>query len=217
MERRPCEARLAAARARPVPLDRRAGGCRTSSPSSCWRPCGRLRTRGAMETADRGLMLCRQVWRYGIATGRVSSRHHGRPQGRAVAVPGNALRRDHRSCATRRAACARSAPTGGPIVRAALQLAPLLFQRPGELRAAAWTEMDLDGALWTIPAARMKRGKEGKENGDPHAGPVAETGRGDTARTCIRIPGMARWSFRASASHERPISENSVRTAVDFH
>ena len=26
---------------------------------------------------------------------------------------------------------------GGPIVRAALQLAPMLFQRPGELRAAA--------------------------------------------------------------------------------
>jgi integrase len=34
---------------------------------------------------------------------------------------------------------------GGPIVRAALQLAPMLFQRPGELRGAAWAEIDLDG------------------------------------------------------------------------
>ena len=51
---------------------------------------------------------------------------------------------------------------GGPIVRAALQLAPILFQRPGELRAAAWTEVDLESALWTIPAVRMKREKDGK-------------------------------------------------------
>ena len=46
---------------------------------------------------------------------------------------------------------------GGPIVRAALQLAPMLFHRPGELRAAEWCEINLDAALWTIPAARMKR------------------------------------------------------------
>ncbi len=61
---------------------------------------------------------------------------------------------------------------GGPIVRAALQLAPMLFQRPGELRAAAWAEIDLDAALWTIPATRMKRKKEGKENGIPHLVPL---------------------------------------------
>lgn len=33
--------------------------------------------------------------------------------------------------------------------------------------------MDLDAALWTIPAARMKRGKDGKENGDPHLVPLS--------------------------------------------
>lgn len=32
----------------------------------------KIEERGAIETADRGLMLCRQVWRYGVATGRVS-------------------------------------------------------------------------------------------------------------------------------------------------
>ena len=51
---------------------------------------------------------------------------------------------------------------GGPIVRAALQLAPMLFQRPGELRGMAWAEIDLDAALWTIPAMRMKRGIDGR-------------------------------------------------------
>jgi integrase len=45
---------------------------------------------------------------------------------------------------------------GSPITRFALQLAPLLFVRPGELRAAEWIELELGDALWRIPAARMK-------------------------------------------------------------
>lgn len=32
----------------------------------------------------------------------------------------------------------------------------LLFPRPGELCAAGWTEFDLDGAVWIIPAKRTK-------------------------------------------------------------
>ncbi len=43
---------------------------------------------------------------------------------------------------------------GGPAVRTALLLAPLLYQRPGNLRAMEWAELDLDAALWTSPARR---------------------------------------------------------------
>ncbi len=39
----------------------------------------------------------------------------------------------------------------------ALQLLPLLFTRTVELRAARWSEFDLDDALWTVPAERMKK------------------------------------------------------------
>src|SRR5438309_1543668 len=42
------------------------------------------------------------------------------------------------------------------ITRCALQLSPLLFVRPGELRAAEWPEFDLDAAEWRIPASKMK-------------------------------------------------------------
>ena len=133
----------------------------------------KVEERGAVETADRGLMLARQVWRYGVATGRVGrditvdlkgalSPYRGRHFA-AITDPeklGELLR-------------AIQAYRGGPIVRAALQLAPLLFQRPGELRGAAWAEIDLEAAMWTIPAARMKRGKEGKEHGAPHLVPLS--------------------------------------------
>jgi integrase len=43
-----------------------------------------------------------------------------------------------------------------PFIVGALQLAPLVFVRPGELRGARWVEIDLEAATWRIPAARMK-------------------------------------------------------------
>lgn len=169
--------------------------------------------RGAIETADRGLMLCRQVWRYAVATGRASrditadlrgaltpyrSRHFA-----AITDPlklGELLR-------------AIQAYRGGTVVRAALQLAPLLFQRPGELRAAEWTEIDFDSSLWTIPAARMKREKTGKENGPPHLVPLSSQAR-LILRDLYQITGHGMYVFPGERSRDRPISENSVRTAL---
>lgn len=36
-----------------------------------------------------------------------------------------------------------------------------------------WSEVDTDATLWTIPAAKMKRGMYGKTNGRPHLVPLA--------------------------------------------
>ena len=57
-------------------------------------------------------------------------------------------------------------------LRAALLLSALTFQRPGNVRAMEWAHVDLDAALWTIQARRMKRTYHGKENGDPHLVPL---------------------------------------------
>ncbi|MBD9619464.1 tyrosine-type recombinase/integrase [Pseudomonas sp. PDM07] len=45
-------------------------------------------------------------------------------------------------------------------VRIGLQLLSMLACRPTELREASWAEFELDGGLWLIPAARMKRRRE---------------------------------------------------------
>lgn len=45
---------------------------------------------------------------------------------------------------------------GHRVTVIALRLLPMLFTRTGELRCARWSEFDLDGALWEIPAERMK-------------------------------------------------------------
>jgi integrase len=102
---------------------------------------------------------------------------------------------------------------GGPIVRAALQLAPLLFQRPGELRAAAWAEFDLDAALWTIPAARMKRSVDGKKNGELHLVPLP-TQAVEILCKLHPITGHSKLCFFGERSHDRPISDNTLRAAL---
>lgn len=134
----------------------------------------KIEQRGALETAARGLMLCRQIWRYGVATGRVP--RDITPDLKGALSP---FRTRHFAAITNPddlGVLLRAIKhyKGGPVVRAALQLAPLLFQRPGELRGATWAEFDLDGAIWTIPPARMKRTKEGKENGAPHVVPLSK-------------------------------------------
>ena len=173
----------------------------------------RVEERGALDVAHRVLTTAGQVWRYAVATGRAArdvsadikgalKPHHGKHFA-AITDPvklGELIRiiRGYQ---------------GGPIVRAALQLAPMLFQRPGELRAAAWAEFDLDAALWTIPAARMKRRVDGKKNGDPHLVPLP-TQAVEILQKLKPLTGHGTLLFPGERSHDRPISDNTLRAAL---
>jgi integrase len=173
----------------------------------------RVEERGALDVAHRVLTTAGQVWRYAVATGRAArdvsadikgalKPHHGKHFA-AITDPvklGQLIRviRGYQ---------------GGPIVRAALQLAPMLFQRPGELRAAEWAEFDLDAALWTIPAARMKRSVDGKRNGDPHQVPLP-TQAVEILRKLHPLTGHGTLLFHGERSHDRPISDNTLRAAL---
>lgn len=62
----------------------------------------------------------------------------------------------------------------------ALEFAILTAARSGEVLGATWAEIDLDGAVWTVPATRMKAGREHRV---PLSGPAVELLRGlDAAR-----------------------------------
>ncbi|RYA84159.1 integrase, partial [Enterobacter cloacae complex sp. 4DZ1-17B1] len=84
---------------------------------------------------------------------------------------------------------------------------------PGELRAAAWSEVDLDNALWTIPAARMKRKLEGKLNGAPHVVPLPLQAV-EILTELKQLTGRGALLFPGERSHERPISDNTLRAAL---
>lgn len=174
----------------------------------------KIEERGAIETADRALMLCRQVWQYWLPGAGNNQRDITEGLKKSLTP----YRSTHFAAITDPAALgnllrAIQAYKGGVIVRAALQLAPLLFQRPGELRGAAWAEIDLDAATWTIPAARMKREKAGKEQGEPHVVPLPRQAV-EILRDLHKYTGHSALVFPGERNHDRPISENSVRTAL---
>jgi integrase len=174
----------------------------------------KVEERGALETADRALMLARQVWDYWLPTATVQQRNITEGlKGRLTPYRGKnfaAILDPVRMGGLMRAI---KGYKGGPIVRTALQLTPLLYQRPGNLRMMEWTELDLDAAMWTIPSMKMKRTKLEKEQGEAHIVPLPTQ-----AVTLLRgihpLTGHGRYVFPGERSHDRPVSDNSVRSAL---
>ena len=95
---------------------------------------------------------------------------------------------------------------GQPITSAALKLAPLVFVRPGELRGARWSEFDLDGAEWRIPAERMKMG-------ELHIVPLARQAVA-ILRELQALTRLGEYVFPSLLTLTRPMSNNTVNTAL---
>jgi integrase len=91
-------------------------------------------------------------------------------------------------------------------VEAALKLAPLVFVRPGELRAAEWSEIDLEAAEWRIAAHRMKMRR-------PHLVPLARQAV-VILREIEPLTGRGRYVFPSPRSVQRPLSDNAVTAAL---
>lgn len=175
----------------------------------------RVVDRGAIETAHRLKDACAQVFRYGVATGACSRNPAADLRDALPPVPAR-----HHAAVTdpKRAAellRAMSAYAGHPVTRAALALSALLFLRPGELRQLEWAWVDLDGAMLTIPAALMKRTKADKMNGTPHLVPLAPQALA-ILRDLQPLTGGEgrRYVFPALTTAQRPMSENTVRSAL---
>lgn len=95
---------------------------------------------------------------------------------------------------------------GQPATHAALRVAPYVFVRPGELRAAAWSEFDLQNAEWRIPAARMKMR-------DAHIVPLARQVVA-ILKELEKLTGRGRFVFPAIGTGERPLSNNTLGAAL---
>ena len=173
----------------------------------------RIENRGVVETAHRVLESIGQIYRYAVACGKASN-NPARELKEALkpAIPRNfpAITDPVRFGELLRA-CDNYAAT--PVVRAALKLAPMLLLRPGELRFAQWHEIDLDAALWTVPAARMKRELRGKKLGAPHLVPLPRQAVA-VLRDLHPLTGHAPMVFRGERHHHRAMSENTVNAAL---
>ena len=174
----------------------------------------KIEERGAVETADRVLMLARQVWDYWLPTAEVKQRNITEGlKGRLMPYRGKSFAAILDPVRMGDLMRAIKGYKGGPIVRTALQLTPYLYQRPGNLRMMEWAELDLDGAMWTIPSMKMKRTKLEKEQGEPHTVPLP-TQAVALLRDIQPLTGGGRYVFPGERSHDRPVSDNSVRSAL---
>jgi integrase len=85
-------------------------------------------------------------------------------------------------------------------------MAPLVFVRPGELRAAEWAEINLDGAEWRIAAHRTKMRR-------PHLVPLAKQTVA-ILREVEPLTGRGRYVFPSPRTALRPLSDNAITAAL---
>jgi integrase len=166
----------------------------------------KIEKRGRHETATRVRSTVGAVFRYAIATGRAERDPSVDLRGalitptvthRATIVEPNAV-----------GALLRAIEgfEGQPTTRYALQLAPLVFVRPGELRKAEWTEFNLTDAEWRIPASKMKMRR-------PHRVPLAAQALAILSELKNFTDG-SKYLFPSVRSWHRPISENTLNAAL---
>ncbi|MGA9164365.1 MAG: integrase arm-type DNA-binding domain-containing protein [Thiobacillus sp.] len=164
----------------------------------------RIEGKGALETAHRAMQNCGQVFRYAVATGRAERDPTGDLRGALQPVTSK-----HMAAVTEPNKVAELLRTldgyqGTLTVRCALQLAPLVFVRPGELRAAEWADIDLDAAEWRYIASKK---------GNAHIVPLAHQAVA-TLRELHALTGAGRYVFPSGRTSERPMSDNAVLAAM---
>lgn len=162
-------------------------------------------TAGSVDTAHRVRQYMNVVFRYAIQTHRMQANPTPHSEVLPALVSGKFASITDRQGVGALLRSIRAYP-GGPSTRAALQLAPLVFVRPGELRAAEWSEFDLDAGEWSIPAEHTKKRR-------PHLVPLS------TQAVMIlseqhRLSGAGRYVFPSERGPRRPISENTLNVAL---
>ncbi|OGR05531.1 MAG: integrase [Deltaproteobacteria bacterium RIFOXYD12_FULL_53_23] len=166
----------------------------------------RIEAKGTLETAHRTQQNCGQVFRYAVATGRAERDPSGDLRGAIPPASGK-----HMATITdpkEIAGLLRSIDDyrGSIVTRCALQMAPLVFVRPGELRQAEWSEVNFDTAEWRIPAEKMKASVL-------HIVPLSRQAL-DVLREIHPLTGHGRYVFPSPRTDSRPMSSNAVLSAL---
>lgn len=166
----------------------------------------RIEGRGAVETAHRAKQYSGQIFRYAVATGRAERDPSSDLRG-ALATPVGthfAAITDPKEVGKLMAAI--NEYRGTQTVKAALELSPLLFCRPGELRCLEWSEVNWDEKRIELPGTKMKMGQ-------PHIIPLC-------SQACVileelqLLTGHGKYVFPSARGASRPLSNNGVRTAL---
>lgn len=161
-----------------------------------------IERRGHRETARRTRAFASRVFRFGVASAHCES-DPAALLGGALAAP---VVRHHSAILDPKLLgeflCAVDRYGGGPIVKLAMQLAPHVFLRPGELRQGRWIEIDWDERVWRVPAERTKLRRV-------HSVPLSNQALA-LLRDLHQHSGGFDLMFPGQRSHLRPMSENTL-------
>jgi integrase len=161
---------------------------------------------GQRETARRLRSFSSRVFRYAVATARASIDPAQPLQGALVSPVAK-----HHAAITEPVGFGKllrsiEAYSGQPVTKLALRFTPHVYQRPGELRKAEWSEIDFDKAVWTIPAERMKQRQ-------PHRVPLSRQALA-ILRETAELSGGGRYIFPKLGSPLKPMCENAINGAL---
>lgn len=165
----------------------------------------RIEARGKYETARRCRSFASRVFRYAVATGRGDGDPTTALRGALVApkVKHHAAILDPEQIGELLRAVDDYA--GHAVTRLAMRIAPHVMARPGELRMAVWSEFDMDGHVWRIPAERMKMRR-------PHEIPLSRQVLAYLTEL-LPLTGPEGFVFPAFHTTKRPLSENTINQA----
>lgn len=166
----------------------------------------RIEGKGKLESARRSLQLAGAVFRYAVATARLASDPTRDLRGALTAPTVTHYGAITDAKKVGQLLRAIDDYEGSGITKLALQIAPHVFVRPGELRHAEWSEVDLDAALWIIPAGKMKMRKA---HHVPLSRQVVELFQEVRA-----ITGPAGFAFPSIRTRARPMSENTINAGL---
>lgn len=163
----------------------------------------RIQERGTLETAHRAKSDIGQIFRYAIQTDRAKDNPTIHLAG-ALKTPkerhmasivepekvGDLLRQI-------------DGYQGTFIVRCALQLAPLVFVRPGELRQAEWKDINLETAEWRFKASKTHQ---------DHIVPLSKQSL-EILKVIQPYSGHGLYVFPGLRGDDRPMSNNAILSA----
>ncbi|EAQ81490.1 tyrosine-type recombinase/integrase [Blastopirellula marina] len=156
---------------------------------------------GALDLAQRLLQASGQIFRYAIATGRAERNPAVDLRG-ALKPPVRKHQAYLKADELPEYLQKLDAYDGSLQTKLALKFLLLTFVRTGELRGAEWKEINLDEAVWRIPAERMKMRS-------PHIVPLSRQAV-DVLRELHPLTGQWRFVFPNQHKPSGCMSENTM-------
>lgn len=164
----------------------------------------KIEARGAIETSHRAKGYCSQVFRYGVAVGRVTSDPTRDLRGALTPFKNNHFAAPIDPKHLAELLHMFDGYKGTFTVYCALRLAPLVFVRPVELRTAKWQDINFETAEWRFTVTKTNT---------PHIVPLSKQAI-EILNELREYNTLSPYVFPSARSRTRPMSDNAILGAL---